>query len=157
MRFRRAHVIPVALSLFLLLLLVPTGSRADVIYSQQADALGTVYTWTVDVPSLLTTTTSFSTFSSSVVGGPSGCTITGVSIDNPLSSSPGTETAIHNCGSLLLFGGIYTSPFSGPGTYPEPGLIMTITTNAPEPATLTLLGTGLLGLAGMTWRKKLFA
>ena len=65
-----------------------------------------------------------------------------------------TITYIYNCPSPFsptCTGGQNTLTFPVTVQDPQP------TTAAPEPSSLLLLGSGLLALAGMTWRKKLFA
>jgi hypothetical protein len=118
-----------------------------------------VFEWSVEAPTLLTESTSFSTFLSTNVNG---CTIS-ASIDNPLSSPPPFGPSVVTNFGGESFGGVpchgsltqgFPASFSSPGTYmvsnPLATASMDITfSTVPEPATLSLLTVGLLALTGL--------
>lgn len=158
-----------------LYLFFPVLARADeVLYTLSVDysgigvnGPGSTLQWQFEVPSILTTPTTITTFLSSSLGsGLSGCSISDVQI--PLASpySGYSSFALTDfatpCGSGGEFTGagtLFVQSLTSDGVYDAYAhngnvLIGTLTiSGVPEPSTIFLLGSGLLGLAGLVMLK----
>ena len=106
-------------------------AKAGLIYTLEAsdNVIGS-FRWSVSTPGLITTTTSLQTFL--LAAAPSGCTISGATINNPLGADVYIETFFNPlCDgfSEVAQGFFGAGPVSGPGTYPAgaPGWTLTVT------------------------------
>jgi hypothetical protein len=166
----RLVVLIVALCLFL-----PNLVRADELYSLSVDysgigvnGPGSTLQWQFEVPSVLTTPTTITSFLSASLGpGLSGCSISDVQI--PLASPYSGYSSFvltdfaSACGPGNLFTGagtLFVQSLSSEGIYDAYAhngnvLIGTLTISpVPEPSTIFLLSSGLLALVGTTLLKR---
>jgi len=163
---RLSRMLPLTLAIFLLCRLQPVlfASSLDVepatqfvIETYTLRASGTVvgdFGWSVEhLRGFITMTTSFTSFLST--SSSAGCTISGVTINNPLSSDPLIETFFSP--ECLGFSEVAQTFFNaGPlnrlGVYVPEGVVspawtLTIGATVPEPSAVILLGMGFLGIA----------
>jgi hypothetical protein len=156
-----------------LCLLVPSLLRADTVYTLDVNEDG-VSTANIqvqfDVPSILTATTAGIVPTSSSLGSSFPlCSVSSVTVNTP-SAATDIEIDVFFAGAGCLFiGGSadFNAPINSLGTFTafndfsftqEIGTLMIANSGpvgAPEPASLALLGCGLLGLAGASLRKRL--
>jgi hypothetical protein len=148
------------------LLSASLAAHADLLYSVQTSNLegNEVIDFSFTEPGLLTTTTIISAADLDVAVEPSAtCSESSFTIGNPDSSVVSLTNTLSGSGAFCTGG---TATVAGPvdhdGVYSNGALVPTILTitgspaivaATPEPSTLALFGTGIIGLAGMARRK----
>ena len=139
-----------AVAMFCLFTGLSQNAMADAIYSlTSTNPIVPPFSWSLSTPTLLTSTQDFTSFLST--NPPSGpgftCPIHDVSID------PGTGFVTTNFSANCQNVTFSFGALDHFGSYGNPDVVLTVSSPVPEPDSLLLLGTGLLGSFGAVRRK----
>jgi hypothetical protein len=136
------------------LLLLGGSAYGDTIYSYAAPALfGLPATdLTLTVPGFITTNETFFAGNPAldVITPTSGITVTEVEITNPTTTAAVIEVLYSNGDGI---GSNFGESFDQVGSFPNGSGVRLTISQTPEPSALMLMGTGVLGLAGILRRR----
>jgi hypothetical protein len=154
-------------------LICPSLLRADTVYTLNVEE-DNIAAFSIhlqfDVPSILTVaTTGITSFTATLGSGFNGCTPTSVAVTNP-SAPTDIEMDLNFAPSpscnIVLASGDFNTPITSLGTYNAfndfsfkeiigtLGIANSSPVPTPEPASMLLLGSGLLSIMGAGWRRK---